>query len=178
MRWIVPVVVAILLGLVSTAQAELYQWVDENGSVHLSNTPPLDKNARKNVQLVEETKRPPAVLPKERKSSSRNEKSEKKALASNESGPASSKVEPSQKFKNASVEMYTTSWCGACAQARAYFRSRGISFADYDIEKDPEAAERCRSLNPKKSIPVLVINGDVIIGYSPSAYQAALEAGS
>ena len=37
------------------------------------------------------------------------------------------------------VIMYATDWCGYCKKARRYFRKNGISFTEYDIEKDAAA---------------------------------------
>ena len=40
------------------------------------------------------------------------------------------------------VVMYSTSWCVYCKQARNYFEENGISYSDYDIEKDVDARAR------------------------------------
>lgn len=45
---------------------------------------------------------------------------------------------PGQK-KN-SVELYTTSGCSWCKKAKDYFRSQGVPFIEYDVERDREAA--------------------------------------
>jgi hypothetical protein len=45
---------ALLLALTPAAEAQLYKWVDENGVVNYSNTPPPKTTAKK-VTLVEDT---------------------------------------------------------------------------------------------------------------------------
>ena len=72
------------------------------------------------------------------------------------------------------VELYTTSWCPYCQSAREFFRSRGIPFTEYDIEKDKAAAARKNRLDKKKGVPFAMINGQGIHGYSPAAYEQAL----
>ncbi|MGD8382367.1 MAG: glutaredoxin domain-containing protein, partial [Syntrophobacterales bacterium] len=73
------------------------------------------------------------------------------------------------------VELYTTSWCPYCQKARDFFRSRGISFTEYDIEKDKAAAARKNRLDKKKGVPFAMINGRGIHGWSAAAYEQALQ---
>lgn len=73
------------------------------------------------------------------------------------------------------VELYTTSWCPYCQKARDFFRSRGIPFTEYDIEKDKAAAARKNRLDKKRGVPFVVINGRGIHGWSAAAYEQALK---
>lgn len=74
------------------------------------------------------------------------------------------------------VELYSTSWCTYCQKARQFFRERGISFTEYDIEKDPDAAYRKQQLDSAgRGVPFAVINGHRIHGYSEPLYLQALE---
>jgi glutaredoxin-like YruB-family protein len=72
------------------------------------------------------------------------------------------------------VEIYETSWCGYCKKAKKFFRSRGIKFKAYDIEKDEGAARRMMTLSKRRAVPLVVINGQTIQGYSKQAYEQAL----
>lgn len=72
------------------------------------------------------------------------------------------------------VELYVTSWCPYCRQAMDFFKSRGIYFALYDIERDENAASRKKELDPRKGVPFAVINGVKIHGFSQDAYLKAL----
>lgn len=73
------------------------------------------------------------------------------------------------------VEIYETSWCVYCKKAKNFFRSRGIDFVTYDIEKDPQAARRMRSLTKRRAVPFVVINGQGISGYAVAEYERALQ---
>jgi hypothetical protein len=53
--------------------------------------------------------------------------------------------------------------------------SRGIPFTAYDIEKDAWAARRKGELDTRGGVPFAVINGQKIHGFSPEAYERALE---
>lgn len=73
------------------------------------------------------------------------------------------------------VELYVTSWCPYCKKAENFFRSQGIPFTAYDIEKDSSAARRKEQLDSSKGVPLAIINGQMIRGYSESAYREALK---
>ncbi len=73
------------------------------------------------------------------------------------------------------VELFTTSWCGYCAMARKFLRDRKIEFIEYDIEKDEAAALRRQRLYGRGGVPLAVINGTAILGFSPDAYDEALK---
>ena len=92
-------------------------------------------------------------------------------LAAVGAGPTGSAPSPTHHR----VEVYGTSWCPYCRKAREYFHSRGIPFADYDVEKDPAAARRKSRLDSRPGVPLVVIDGKVIYGYDPSRYAAALQ---
>jgi len=73
------------------------------------------------------------------------------------------------------IELYVTSWCPYCKKARNYLESRGIEYRLYDIERDAAAAGRKRQLAPNSGVPVAIIDGKLISGWSLQAYEAALE---
>jgi len=75
----------------------------------------------------------------------------------------------------AKVELYITTWCGYCRKAREFLQSKDISFIEYDIEKDPQAASRKEEISGWGGIPVAVINGQVIRGFSKATYERALK---
>ncbi len=72
------------------------------------------------------------------------------------------------------VELYTTSWCPYCKKAVNFFRSRGIPFTEYDIEKDRAAARRKQKLDSRPGVPFAVINGQMVHGFSERLYLQAL----
>jgi glutaredoxin len=73
------------------------------------------------------------------------------------------------------VEIYETDWCAYCKMAKNFFRSRGIKFIVYDIDKDQQAARRMMTMTDIRAVPFVVINGKGIQGYSEQAYTLALQ---
>lgn len=74
----------------------------------------------------------------------------------------------------AEVELFTTSWCPYCKKAVAFLKQEGIPFKVYDVERDRAAYERFAKLNPSGGVPVALINGHKIKGFSEEAYRRAL----
>mgnify|MGYP001815248669 CR=1 FL=1 len=140
----------------------IYRWVDKEGRVHYSDQAPADDR----VEGTVETR--PAVP---------DSGSPAAAGAAGSTPPAT--TTPSRATldrKDVDVEIYTTSWCHYCRKAKQYFRTRGISFKAYDVEKDARAARRLRRYNPRGGVPVTVIDGRPIVGYAPDAFSRALQA--
>ena len=74
----------------------------------------------------------------------------------------------------AKVVMYTTQWCGYCARARALLASKGVEFAEYDIDEEAGKREEARARSGgRTSVPQIFIDGKYIGG---SDEMAALEA--
>lgn len=63
------------------------------------------------------------------------------------------------------VKIYTAPTCGYCHQAKKFLASRGIAFKEYDVSVDPEANEEVRRLTGQMGVPVIVIDGQVVIGF-------------
>jgi len=70
--------------------------------------------------------------------------------------------------------MYATAWCGSCRRARAYLDFNGISYTEYDIDRDEEAKRRLSKINPRRSIPTFQVDDIVQIGFSPESLERKL----
>jgi len=74
-----------------------------------------------------------------------------------------------------SVDIYITSWCPYCKKAMAYLRSKNISFNTYNIETDKRAKLKKQKLAPGYAgVPLTVINGKVLKGFTSSRFDKAL----
>lgn len=45
------------------------------------------------------------------------------------------------------LTMYSTTWCGYCRRLKSQLDREGISYAEVDIEQDPESAEYVMGVN-------------------------------
>ncbi len=56
-----------------------------------------------------------------------------------------------------SVTMYSTPWCGYCRRLKSQLSREGITFAEVDIEADPDAADYVMSVNGgNQTVPTVV----------------------
>jgi glutaredoxin len=112
---------------------------------------------------------------------SRREKGDKMTLATvmaRDAGAGGGRADTAVAGRPA-VIVYGASWCSACHQAMAYFKKRGITFIEKDIEQDPQAAEEMngklrRAGQRSGSIPVLDVRGRILVGFEPHAVEEAL----
>lgn len=142
-----------IAALAAPLRSDVYKWTDEKGAVHYSNTPP-QKPGTKARKL---------------------DKGSVSSYAPSSGGPSDGKLEYLKGVKGSGlVEMYVTSWCPACKSARASLQASGTPFVEYDIESDPSALARAKSLGYAGSIPFVVVNGQGRTGYSKSWVDAAL----
>jgi glutaredoxin 3 len=64
------------------------------------------------------------------------------------------------------VEIYTTPTCGYCHQAKQFLHERGVPFTEYDVDQDRQAAQHMVQLTGQMGVPVLIIDGEIIIGFN------------
>lgn len=155
------VTVTLLLAF-SLANAEMYQWVDENGAVTFKDTPPPASGKGRKVKVYKDSDFDPAppVLPAPATGGSRKTSA---AAVPQESAPKKERF-------SGTVEIYVTAWCGYCKQAQRYMTSRGIPFVAYDIEKDSAARQRHRELGGR-GVPLIIIGQNRMSGFSAEALE-------
>jgi glutaredoxin len=157
------------------SSAEIYKWVDEKGITHYSDSP------TENIPETTETKNNEiqSADPAPANTPPSPQETQKGALDSDFFDILDETQEEENQEEVAAdtptVEIYETSWCGYCKKAKDFFRSRGIDFVTYDIDRDQQARSRMQSLTSRMAVPYVVINGQGIQGYSVAAYEQALQ---
>ncbi len=73
------------------------------------------------------------------------------------------------------VTLYSTRWCPVCARARFWLQRRGIPFDDQDVESSSMAAARHRALNPARTVPTIVVEGQVLVGFVAEDLRRAVD---
>lgn len=145
--------------------ADIYKWVDDKGVVHFSDRPPAQRDEKLEVEISPSA--PPSTYqppPEEEKIPAIMTPEEKKAAPT-----------PPPPVAQPKVELYVTSWCKYCKLAKSYLIAHNIPFNEYDIEKDSQAAQRRKALDSRPGVPLAVINGRTIIGFSEKSYAWALK---
>ncbi|MFP4389593.1 MAG: glutaredoxin domain-containing protein [Desulfococcaceae bacterium] len=141
------------------AEAEMYIWKDESGVTHVTDTPPPDEVPEEEVStLPTVTYTPPPKAPAG--------PSRSKAIRQEPRQTRPARRATSRTGRAPKVEMYSTSWCGHCKKAKAFFRGQGVSVTEYDVEKDKAAANRMKRLDGGKGVPFVVIGDHKVRGYT------------
>ena len=166
-EFILAFLVLILAG--GTTSAEIYKWVDDQGVIHFSDSGAEDISEAGDEEEIT------SVNPQPQDNTPSNVEDRKVGLPPNFFDILDESSEEAEVTEEPSVEIYVTSWCGYCNAAKKFFRSRGIEFSVYDIEKDKAAARRMRAMTNQKAVPFVIINGHGIQGYSEQAYELALK---
>lgn len=72
------------------------------------------------------------------------------------------------------ITVYGASWCPSCRQARAWLDENGMAYSERDIDRSAEASRTMRRLNPAGTIPVIDVEGEVVVGFAPDAVNRAI----
>ena len=72
------------------------------------------------------------------------------------------------------VIVYSTQWCAFCHAAKQYFDKLGIKYDDRDVEKDIVSAHEAVNKSGQMGIPVIDIDGTIIVGFDRPRIDAAL----
>lgn len=75
-----------------------------------------------------------------------------------------------------SVTLYSTDWCGYCKMAKQYLAQKDVAFVEKNIEQDAEAYKELEAKmgGSFRGVPVLDINGTVILGFDRPSIDHAL----
>lgn len=64
------------------------------------------------------------------------------------------------------VIVYSTPTCPYCHMAKDYLTEKKVEFADYDVGADTARAEEMVKKSGQMGVPVLDINGNIIVGFN------------
>ena len=72
------------------------------------------------------------------------------------------------------VIVYGTKTCPYCAMAKRYLADKGVSYIEYDVGADHSRAQEMMGKTGQRGVPVLDINGIMIIGFDRAGIDRAL----
>jgi len=135
-----------LLAFTLVVNAQQYRWVDEQGRVHYSDTPP-----------------PPSA-----------KGAQKKNLKGNAVG-AQESYELTKAMQESPVTLYTHPDCkDACQMARNVLNRRGVPFKEVQTF-DPQGLEKLKAVSGGITVPVMVVGALVEKSVSEAAFNNALD---
>ncbi|MBS3052104.1 MAG: glutathione S-transferase N-terminal domain-containing protein [Candidatus Aenigmarchaeota archaeon] len=72
------------------------------------------------------------------------------------------------------VIIYSAPWCVWCNKTKEFLKQNKIEYRDINIEEDRKAAEEMIRKSGQMSIPVIEVDGKMIIGFDKEALKRAL----
>lgn len=141
---------AVALAFACATQAQqLYRWVDKDGRVTYSQTPPPPSAAAKPAQARD--------------------------LRGSVVEGADMPFATRQAAKDFPVVLYTSPDCGPmCRDARDSLAKRGIPFREVSVADEKTAAE-LKTATGKATVPTLTVGRDSMAGFDPEAWKSALD---
>ena len=72
------------------------------------------------------------------------------------------------------VTMYSTPQCTFCKQLKRWFQERNVACREYDVAKDARRADEMLKKSGQTGVPVVDVNGTVIVGFDRAKLERAL----
>lgn len=69
------------------------------------------------------------------------------------------------------IIVYSTKTCPYCKLVKEFLQEKGLSFTDIDVAEDPAAANEMVKKSGQMGVPVIDIDGQVIVGWNKAALE-------
>ncbi len=73
------------------------------------------------------------------------------------------------------VTVYSADWCAFCHAAKEYLDKIGVKYTDKNVEQDVTFAHEAVEKSNQTGIPVIDIDGTIIVGFDRQKIDAALK---
>ena len=72
------------------------------------------------------------------------------------------------------VKVYSTSTCHYCVMVKEFLKNNNIQFEDINVGMNPQAGQEMIDKSGQMGVPVLDIDGQIIVGFDKDAISKAL----
>lgn len=72
------------------------------------------------------------------------------------------------------VIVYTTSTCPYCVMVKEFLKANKVAFKEMNLDENPAAIEEMVAKSGQMSVPVIDVDGKIIIGFDKPALKKAL----
>jgi len=72
------------------------------------------------------------------------------------------------------VTLYSTPTCQWCAKTKEFFKKNKVSFTNKDVSKNKKNADEMIKKSGQMGVPVIDINGRIIVGYDEGKLKKVL----
>lgn len=74
------------------------------------------------------------------------------------------------------ITVYSTTSCHFCVLAKDYFKKMGVAYEDKNVGVDRVAAEEMVMKSGQMGVPVIDIDGQIIVGFRPDVFEKLINA--
>ncbi|MEK7193923.1 MAG: Uxx-star family glutaredoxin-like (seleno)protein [Patescibacteria group bacterium] len=75
----------------------------------------------------------------------------------------------------AKIKIYTTPTCPYCEMAKEYFQENNVGYEEYNVAEDDKARDEMIEKSQQMGVPVIDIDGKIIIGFNKPEIEKALK---
>ncbi len=72
------------------------------------------------------------------------------------------------------VKVYSTPTCPWCIRTKQFLKESSIAFEDIDVSSNQQAAEEMIQKSGQMGVPVVDIEGEIIVGFDKERIKSAL----
>ena len=76
--------------------------------------------------------------------------------------------------KMANVKIYSTPTCPWCKKTKEWMKENNVEFTDVDVASDQAAQKEMIDKSGQMGVPVVDIDGTIIVGYDVDKFKSAL----
>ena len=75
------------------------------------------------------------------------------------------------------IKVYSTPTCPYCKMAKTYLDEKGIKYQDFDVTQDAAAKDEMIEKSGQMGVPVITVDGELVIGFDRERLDNLLKAG-
>ncbi len=75
------------------------------------------------------------------------------------------------------IKIYSTPTCPYCTKAKEFLKEKGIKFEDIDVSSNQDAAKEMIEKSGQMGVPVIDIDGKILVGFDQNAIENELGKG-
>lgn len=74
------------------------------------------------------------------------------------------------------VKVYSTPTCPYCVKVKGYLKEKAVEFENVDVSSDQAGLQEMMKVSGQMGVPVVVVDGEVIVGFDKARLDAKLGA--
>ncbi|MCK5451395.1 MAG: NrdH-redoxin [Candidatus Omnitrophica bacterium] len=72
------------------------------------------------------------------------------------------------------VKVYSSPACAYCVRAKQFLKDNSVEFEEIDVSLNPDAAREIVEKSGQMGVPVIDIEGEIIVGFDKGEIEKAL----